>query len=96
MHPGNSYESQGRETYLQICASMIQISLRIRVVFSESSLDKSGWPRVQSFFMQTTKALVRLRADAQAYSSHRLAHMSDGTFSHFEAHVPSSTFFQII
>ena len=70
MHPGKSYEPERRETYLQIYASMIQISLRIRVVFSESSLDKSGWPRVQSFFMQTTKALVSLECLLRYISVH--------------------------
>ena len=36
--------------------------------------------------MRTTKALIRLR-DAQADLSLRWAHMSEGTFSHVEAHM---------
>ena len=61
----------------------IQIRLRFRAVWSESSL---GAFRMQSFFMRTTETLVRLRGCTGRFEL-RWAHMSDGTSSHATNHL---------
>ena len=66
-----------------------RISLRIRTVWSESSL--SAWRTFASLANQNapqSKILIRLRK-SHADQNLRWAHISEGTFSDFEVHIKS-------
>ena len=71
-------EPQNQETFFRACAPIeIQISLRIRAVWSESSLS--------AFWIATFLHADNENPDAQADLNLRWAHVSEGRFSLDEA-----------
>ena len=64
----------------------IQISLHIRAVWSESSLDAVKIAKAAKLFSYVQRRFWSVWADAQADLSLRLANMSEGTFSHLATH----------
>ena len=79
------YESESQKhTFEPVHPATIQISLRIRAVWSESSLD-AYWIAKDARFLHADNEDWSDCADAQADLSLHWTHMSEGTFSHVTA-----------
>ena len=68
-------------TFVHVRPAKIQISLRIRAVWSESSLGAFWIARMESVFVRTTKTLIRLRGCAGWSESSLCAHVRRYVFS---------------
>ena len=74
-----------KRTFAHVRQAKIQISLRIRAVWSESSLGTFWIANMQNVFMRTLKTLIRLRGCAGWSKSSLGAHDKEATFSHVSA-----------
>ena len=73
-------------TVVHVRPAKIQISLRIRAAWSESSLG-AFWIAKGAMCLHAGNEDWSDCADAQADLSHRWSHMSEGTFSNIAAHI---------
>ena len=75
-----------KRTLEHVRPAKIQIRLRIRAVWSESSLG-AFWIAEDAKFLHADNEGSDQNADAQGESSLRFVHMCKGTFSHVSAHL---------